>query len=105
MGTVYFVRKNPDAPVFSMLTMNGPVRREDSARAVVRKLSRALLSRPISLTLAHSLVKVAETARPNGGWPLEFLYRAVGGLYVFRGVRTGLRLTSGENWAGAHQAS
>ena len=105
IGTVYFARKNPDAPAFPMLTMNGPVRREDSARAVVRKLSRALLSRRVPLALAHRLVRVVELARPNGGWPLEFLYRAVGGLHVFRGVRRGLRLTSGDNWARAHQAS
>jgi GT2 family glycosyltransferase len=105
IGTVYFARKNPDAPAFSMLIVNGPVGREDSARAVGRKLSRALLSRGVPLALAHRLVRVVELARPNGGWPLEFLYRAVGGLYVFRGVRRGLRLTSGDNWARAHQAS
>jgi GT2 family glycosyltransferase len=105
IGTVYFARKNPDAPTPSMLTMNGPVRREDSARAVVRKLSRALLSRGFPLALAHRVVRVVELARPNGGWPLDYLYRAVGGLYVFRGVRRGLQLTSGGTWAQAHQAS
>jgi GT2 family glycosyltransferase len=104
-GTVYFARKNPDAPAFPMLIMNGPVRREDSTRAVLRKLSRALLSRGVPLALAHRLVSVVELARPNGGWPLEFLYRAVGGLYVFRGVRRGVQLTSADNWAHAHQAS
>jgi GT2 family glycosyltransferase len=105
IGTVYFARKNPDAPAFAMLTMNGPVRRGDSARAVVRKLSRDLLSRRVPLATAHRLVGLVERARPKGGWPLEFLYRAVGGLYVFRGVRRGLRLTSGDDWARAHQAT
>jgi len=105
IGTVYFARKNPDAPAFPMLTMNGPLRREDSARAVVRKLSRDVLSRRVPLALAHRVVAVVESARPNGGWPLEFLYRAVGGLHVFRGVRRGLRLTSGDDWARAHQPS
>jgi GT2 family glycosyltransferase len=105
IGTVYFARKNPDAPAAPMLTMNGPVRREDSARSVVRKLSRALLSRRLPLALAHWLIRAVELARPKGGWPLGFLYRAVGGLYVFRGVRRGLRLTSGENWAPAHRVS
>ena len=105
IGTVYFARKNPDAPAFPMIALNGPVRREDSAGVVVRKLSRALLSRGVPLALAHWLVRVVERARPNGGWPLEFLYRAVGGLYVFRGVRRGLRLTYGDTWARAHQAS
>ena len=105
IGTVYFARKNPDAPAFAMLTLNGPVRREDSVRAVVRKLSRSLLSRPLPLAVARGVVRLVERARPNGGWPLEYLYRAVGGLYVFRGVRRGLRLTSGDEWARAHQAS
>jgi GT2 family glycosyltransferase len=102
-GAVYFARKNPDAPAFPMLTLNGPVRRGDSPRLVLRKLSRALLSRRAPLALAHGLVRAVELVRPNGGWPLEALYRAVGGLYVFRGVRRGLQLTSGAHWAHAHQ--
>jgi GT2 family glycosyltransferase len=105
IGTVYFTRKNPDAPAFPMVTMNGPVRRDDSARTIARKLSRALLSRRVPLALAHWLIRGVERVRPKGGWPLEFLYRAVGGLYVFRGVRRGLRLTAGESWARAHEAS
>jgi len=105
IGTVYFARKNPDAPIPPMLTVNGPVRREDSARAIARKLSRAALSHRFPLALAHRLVRVAERLRPHGGWPLEFAYRAVGGLHVFRGVREGLRLTSGDNWDRAHRAS
>jgi GT2 family glycosyltransferase len=105
IGTAYFARKNPDAPAFPMLTMNGPIRRDDSARVVVRKLSRALLSRRAPLALAHRLVNVADRVLPDGGWPLESLYRAVGGLHVFRGVRRGLRLTSGDHWAHGHQAS
>ena len=105
IGTVYFARKNPDAPAAPMLRMNGPVGREDSSRLVLRKLSRALLSRQIPLAMAHRLVSLVEVVRPDGGWPLESLYRALGGLYVFRGVRRGLRLTSGDDWAHAHQAT
>jgi GT2 family glycosyltransferase len=104
-GLVYFARKNTDAPAFPMLTMNGPVRRNDSPRLVLRKLSRALLSRRLPLALAHRMVKVVELVRPTGGWPLESLYRAIGGLYVFRGTRRGLRLTSGEKWPPAHRPS
>jgi GT2 family glycosyltransferase len=105
VGTVYFVRKNADAPVPPMITLNGPVRRGDSARVVVRKLSRAALSQPVSLAVAHRLVRVVELMRPNGGWPLEALYRAVGGLHVFRGTRRGLRLTAGGELPPAHGAS
>jgi GT2 family glycosyltransferase len=104
IGTVYFTRKNPDAPVPQMLRMNGPVRRGDSVRVVARKLSRALLSRRVPLALAHRLAGLVEAARPNGGRPLEYLYRAVGGLHVFRGVRRGLRLTSAAEWPPAHRA-
>ena len=103
IGAVYFSRKNSDVPAFPMVTLNGPVRREDSLRLVLRKLSRSLLSRRVPLALAHALVTAVERARPNGGWPLESLYRAVGGLYVFRGTRRGLRLTSGDTWPPAHQ--
>jgi len=104
IGTVYFARKNPDAPGPPMVRMNGPVNRDDSARTVARKLSRVLLSRRVPLALAHRVVRLVEWARPNGGWPLEYMYRAVGGLHVFRGVRRGLRLTSCSDWAPAHEA-
>jgi hypothetical protein len=105
IGTVYFARKNPDAPAAVMLAMNGPVRRDDRPRTVVRKLSRAALSRRVPLAVAHQTVRLVERLRPNGGWPLEYMYRAVGGLHVFRGVRRGLRLTSQTEWTRAHEAS
>jgi GT2 family glycosyltransferase len=103
-GTVYFARKHPETGTPAMLDANGPVRRGDSARIVVRKLSRDVLSRRVPLALAHRLVRFVERLRPDGGNALEFLYRAIGGLYVFRGVRRGLRLTEGEQWASAHGA-
>jgi GT2 family glycosyltransferase len=103
IGLVYFARKNPDAPAFPMLRLNGPVHREDPPRVVLRKLSRSLLSRRFPLALAHWVVRVVELARPNGGWPLEQLYRAVGGLHVFRGTRRGLKLTAGDDWPAAHR--
>ena len=104
IGRVYFARKNPDAPVPPMITMNGPVSRDDSARTIARKLSRSLLSARVPLALAHRVVGLVERARPSGGWPLEYMYRAIGGLHVFRGVRRGLRLTAGSDWAPAHEA-
>jgi GT2 family glycosyltransferase len=103
IGTVYFARKNPDAPPAPMLSLNSPVRGGDSPRLVARKLSRSLLSGPVALALAQRLVKLVERVRPSGGWPLDYLYRAIGGLYVFRGVRVGLRLTAGKNWRPGHQ--
>jgi GT2 family glycosyltransferase len=104
IGTVYFAQKNPEIPPVPMLATNGPLRRGDPPRLMLRKLSRAVLSRRVPLALARRVVRLVEMARPDGGWPLEVLYRAVGGLYVFRGVRRGLRLTSGTDWAPAHEA-
>jgi GT2 family glycosyltransferase len=104
VGMVYFTRKNADAPVPSMLALNAPLRRGDSPRLVARKLSRALLSRRLPLAAAHGLVGLVERLRPHGGWPLEALYRAVGGLHVFRGTRRGLQLTANGDLPPAHNA-
>lgn len=103
IGIAYFVGKNPDAPPVPMLDLNSRLRVGDSPGAIVRKVTRDALSRPAALALAHRLVRAAERARPGGGWPLEFLYDAVGGLYVFRGVRRGLRMTAKATWPSAHQ--
>jgi GT2 family glycosyltransferase len=104
IGIVYFVGKNPDALPVPMLDLNGRLRRSDSPRLIARKISRAALSRSVPLRLVHWLVEGVERLRPNGGWPLEFLYHALGGLYVFRGVRRGLGLTARARWPSAHQA-
>lgn len=103
-GVVYFVRKHGDAPRTPMVELNGPPSPSDRPRILLRKVSRSLLSRSIPLRLAHRLVKVVEMMRPSGGWPLEFLYNAIGGLYVFRGVRRGFRLTSRDPWPSGHHA-
>jgi glycosyltransferase involved in cell wall biosynthesis len=103
IGIAYFVGKNPDAPPVPMLDLNSRLRAGDSPRVIVRKVTRDALSRPVPLALAHRLVQAAERVRPAGGWPLEFLYDALGGLYVFRGVRRGLGLTSKTPWPSAHQ--
>ncbi len=42
---------------------------------------------------------------PRGGPILEWLYNAIGGLYVFRGVRRGLKMTSEASWPSAHQTT
>ncbi|HEX4735760.1 MAG TPA: glycosyltransferase [Thermoleophilaceae bacterium] len=105
IGTVYFARKNPDAQAPPMLTVNAPIRRGDPLRLVARKLSRSFLSQSIALAFAQHFVKLLERVRPNGGWPLEYVYRAVGGLYVFRGVRVGLQLTAGNHWQRGHRLS
>lgn len=104
VGTVYFAKKNTDAPRAAMLDLNGPIQRGDSARLVIRKLTRSLLSESVPLTLAGHIVRLAEKVMPEGGKTLDWLYTALGGLYVFRGVRRGLELTATASWPSAHQA-
>jgi GT2 family glycosyltransferase len=103
IGIVYLSRKHPDFPAPLALHLNGPLRPTDPPRLVARKIVRGVLTRPAALMLAHRAVHAVELLRPNGGWPLEYLYRAVTGLYVFRGIRRGLRLTAGERWAPGHE--
>jgi GT2 family glycosyltransferase len=103
-GVVYFVRKHADAPMTPVVALNAPLTWSDPPRLVLRKMSRAVLARRIPLSVAHRLVKAVERMRPNGGWPLEFLYNAIIGLYIFRGVRTGFRLTSHDPWPAGHKA-
>ena len=104
IGIVYLARKHPDFPPPTSLKLNGPLQRADSPRLAVRKILRSAMTRPIALAAAHRLVRAVEIARPRGGWPLEYLYRAITGLYVFRGTRQGLRLTRGQTWGPAHKA-
>ncbi|TMK39847.1 MAG: glycosyltransferase [Actinobacteria bacterium] len=91
---VYLARKYPDQLNEPIINRNAPLRRGDSVRVSARKITRALLSHRISLAIAHLIVGAIELLRPKGGWPLEVAYRWMTGLYVFRGVRLGFRLTS-----------
>jgi GT2 family glycosyltransferase len=102
IGIVYLTRKHPDFPAPQSLDLNGPLRRTDPPRLAARKFVRSALTRGAALSFAHRAVRGVELARPRGGWPLEYLYRAITGLYVFRGIRRGLRLTAGETWPPAH---
>jgi hypothetical protein len=104
IGLVCFARKHPDCPIAPAISMNGPLRRSDPPRIVVRKLVRGALSQRASLWVGHRVVRGIELLRPGGGWPLDFLYRALTGLYVFRGVRRGVQLTAHAEWEPAHRA-
>jgi GT2 family glycosyltransferase len=105
IGTVYFSRKHPDAPRAPMLDLNAPLRRQDPPRLVARKLSRSVLSSALPLAALQRALSVVVRLRRNGGWPLEVLYNGIGGLYVFRGVRRGIRMTAANGWKAAHRGS
>ena len=102
IGIVYLARKHPDFPAPPSLDLNGPLRRTDPPRLAARKLLRSAMTRPGAFSFAHRVVRGVEFVRPGGGWPLEYLYRAMTGLYVFRGIRRGLRLTARDSWPAAH---
>jgi GT2 family glycosyltransferase len=104
VGLVYFSRKHPDYPAPSALLLNGPLRPTDSPRLMLRKIVRGALSRPLPLALIRYVVRGTERVRPEGGWPLPALYQVMTGLYVFRGVRRGFRLTAGTTWRAGHDA-
>jgi hypothetical protein len=103
VGTVYFAKKNRDAPRPAMLSMNGPVQRGDSPRLIIRKVTRFSLSQSLSLALAYRVVDLGQKLMPQGAPMLDWLYNALGGLYVFRGVRRGLQMTSEASWPPAHR--
>jgi GT2 family glycosyltransferase len=93
IGTVFFASKHPEAPPADLVNLNGPTRRGDPPKVILRKVLRGTLSRGLALHLAHRVVRWVEPLRPNGGWPLEQLYNALTGLHVFRGTRRGLEMT------------
>jgi hypothetical protein len=103
IGLVCLAQKHANLPTPSTLVLNGPLRRRDPPRLVIRKLVRSALSQRVALRVGHRVVRLFELLRPRGGWPLDFLYRALTGLYVFRGVRRGYRVTSTDPWRGAHR--
>ncbi len=103
MGIVCLTTKHRDFPQPATLALNGPLRRTDSPRVAARKIVRSAMIHPLLLPTLHRLVRAAEIAQPDGGPPLQYLYRALTGLYVFRGVRRGFRLTSGGEWSAGHE--
>ena len=104
VGAVCLARKHPELPAPPALALNGPLSASDRPRVVIRKLVRSVLSQPLALRAARRLVAVAEAVHPDGGRPLMWLYRSVTGLYVFRGVRRGFRVTATDTWLPAHRA-
>ena len=84
-------RKYPENTVASLLELNGPIRRNDSARLLSRKIARAVLSRPLILDRLHHIVPILERHLAIDSPMLPTVYRAFIGLHVFRGVRDALQ--------------
>jgi hypothetical protein len=70
------------------------VRSTDRPGLIAKKLLKSLLSRPWATAALETLIGVAQRT----GWPDRALfpaYRAMIGIYTFRGWRTGLREPGG----------
>jgi GT2 family glycosyltransferase len=91
IDTVRLCRKYPALHGRAPITVaNGIVRRTDRPGLIAKKLLKSLLSRPWATASLEALIDTAE----GRGWPDRWLfpaYRAMIGIYTFRGWRTGLR--------------
>jgi GT2 family glycosyltransferase len=103
VGIVCLSKKHADFPAPEALALNGPIRSGDSPRVLARKIVRSTLSRSLPLWFAHRLVRLLEAVQPSGGRLLDFCYRGITGLYVFRGIRRGFYVTSRDPWRQAHR--
>jgi GT2 family glycosyltransferase len=92
IDTVRLCRKYPaihgGAPIAAI---NGPLRREDGPRLIARKVLKSLLSQRPETAALEAAIAVAERAGLDDR-ALFRAYRAMIGLYTFRGWRAGLRL-------------
>jgi GT2 family glycosyltransferase len=90
VDTVRLCRKYPavhgEAPI---ARENGPLARRDPPSVAAKKAVKLMLARPIPTGLIERLVAVMERARAPDRL-LFRLYRALIGLYIFRGWRQGL---------------
>ena len=71
-------------------THNGYVRRSDGRRLISRKLVKRVLTTPLMTAAVEAAVRSSERVPMPDGWRAKG-YRAVIGLYTFRGFREGLR--------------
>jgi glycosyltransferase involved in cell wall biosynthesis len=90
MTAVLLAAKHParyaDVP---LIRENSPVARGDGFRLGAKKMVKLILSTPPALRLVHAVIAVWERVWPSGPG-LHRAYWATCGLYIYRGVRTGL---------------
>jgi len=88
--TVRLCRKYPALHGAAVAVVNGPVRRGDGPGLIAKKLLKVGLARPRAAAPMERLIGAAERAGVSDRI-LFRAYRAMIGLYTFRGWRTGLR--------------
>jgi GT2 family glycosyltransferase len=73
-----------------LLRENCRIRIEDSLKVMAKKLAKTVLASPVSLVLLYSVVAMLERVRPHSAL-LPRCYTTICGLYIFRGIREGLK--------------
>jgi glycosyltransferase involved in cell wall biosynthesis len=73
-----------------LLQENCRMRFDDSLRVIAKKLAKTVLASPVGLVLLYGVVAVLERVWPHSAL-LPRCYTIMGGLYVFRGIREGLK--------------
>jgi GT2 family glycosyltransferase len=96
IDTVRLCRKYPEIHGGAAIAViNAPVRRSDPFGLIARKMVKSLLARRSATAWLAAAIRGAERARLDDR-VLSRAYRAMIGLYTFRGWRTGLRETEQE---------
>lgn len=73
-----------------MLRENGPLRRGEPIKVSAKKIVKHMLARPAGFALLGLLARVLETVAP-GSRALRRLYWSTLGVYIYAGIRDGLR--------------
>jgi hypothetical protein len=73
-----------------LLRENCGIRSDDPIRVVAKKLVKVALASPVGLVVLYGVVAVLERVRPSGA-VLARCYRILCGLYIFNGIREGLK--------------
>lgn len=91
MTTVYLAAKHPDRYADRpLIRENAPISRTDPLRMIVKKSLKRVLSSSAALTALLAVVDRWESRKPQSR-TLPRVYWAMCGLYIFRGVREGLK--------------
>ena len=83
--------KSPAEAAHPIIVENSSVKTGEGWRMTMKKISKKLLSNPVSLNLLLSAVNFLER-RQSSPKLLNRLYKMTCGLYIFRGVRQGIKL-------------
>jgi hypothetical protein len=88
---VFLAAKHPaeyaDRP---LIAENAPASRQDPPSILIKKILKRVLSTRPALATAHAVIGIWERWRPHSA-ALQRAYWAICGLYIYRGVREGLR--------------